>query len=96
VAGIVSLAWILLLGVFGFALVSDATAGSPASAGKSTCWKTPTILGTQHRDSIRGTNGRDVIISFGGNDGIRSRRGRITFAPAPATMSFTARRASTT
>ena len=76
--GIVSLAWILVLGVFGFALVSDATAGSPASAGKSrTCFgKHPTILGTQHRDSIRGTNGRDVIISFGGNDGIRSRQGK--------------------
>ena len=76
--GIVSLAWILVLGVFGFALVSDAIAGSPASAGKSrTCFgKRPTILGTQHRDSIRGTNGRDVIISFGGNDGIRSRQGK--------------------
>jgi Ca2+-binding RTX toxin-like protein len=76
--GIVSLAWILVPGVLALTLVSAATAGSPTSAGKSrTCFgKHPTILGTQHRDSIRGTSGRDVIISFGGNDGIRSRQGK--------------------
>src|SRR2546423_6712702 len=48
-----------------------------ASGAKSrTCFgKHPTILGTKHGDSIRGTNGVDVIISFGGNDHIRSRQG---------------------
>src|SRR5919201_1599822 len=56
-------------------LVPIASAGGAAKS--RTCFgKHPTILGTQHSDSIRGTSGRDVIIAFGGNDHIRSRQGQ--------------------
>jgi Ca2+-binding RTX toxin-like protein len=62
----------------GLVLVLALTAGSATGAGRSrTCFgKSPTIVGTQQRDSIRGTPGRDVIIALGGNDGIRSRQGK--------------------
>jgi Ca2+-binding RTX toxin-like protein len=59
------------------ALLCLAPIAAANAAGKSrTCFgKHPTILGTQHSDSIRGTSGVDVIISLGGNDHIRSRQG---------------------
>jgi Ca2+-binding RTX toxin-like protein len=65
--------------VVGFVIAACSLVSIPLASGAAkapTCFgKRPTILGTQHHDSIRGTNGRDVIISFGGHDGIRSRRG---------------------
>ena len=66
-----------LLGVLALTLVSATAAGSLTGAGKArTCFgKSPTILGTPHRDSIKGTSGRDVIISLGGDDSVRSGQG---------------------
>ncbi len=66
-----------LLGGLMLPLALTGTTGSATGADKArTCFgKHPTILGTQHGDRIKGTNGRDVIISLGGTDYIKARRG---------------------
>ena len=59
-------------------LALTGASGSATGAGKArTCFgERPTILGTQHGESISGTGGRDVIISLGGRDSINARQGK--------------------
>jgi hypothetical protein len=60
-------------------------AASPqAVAATPTCFgRSPTLVGTEERDVLRGTPGDDIIVGLGGRDFIRGNEGRDLLCGGP-------------